>query len=269
MQKMSRSTTDVPGDPASSRPRQNPNVPTIDVVLPVHNEGGSIEKTLEEFHEVVAEKLGIPIRFIVCEDGSSDNTVEVLQKLAEKLPLLLISEPGRKGYSRAVIDGFKAATQPLICFVDSDGQYDPYDFEKLYSELHEADCDLVVGYRNPRQDSWVRILMSALFNQVYKLYFSVGLKDPSCPYLIIRRDALRRILTGNVGLLKQGFWWEFFARAKSNNLRMRQIPISHRTRVTGASQVYLPLKVPGIAFSHLRALSELHRELHNPGGKKA
>src|SRR6476646_9934800 len=104
---------------------------TIDVVLPVHNEGASISRTLHEFHRVVMLEGGQPIRFVVCEDGSSDDTVPVLQNLATELPLKLISDPVRKGYSRAVIDGCRGTTSDWVGFIDSDGQCDPDDFARL------------------------------------------------------------------------------------------------------------------------------------------
>jgi len=233
----------------------------IDLVLPAHNEGESIGLTLKEFYQIATVEQGYSIRFIVCEDGSKDNTVEVIQETAKSVPVLLISENFRKGYSRAVIDGFKASTAPLVGFIDSDGQCDPKDFASLYQEMMRKDCDLVVGYRNPRKDHWMRLLMSGAFNQVYKIYFNVGLKDPSCPYLLIKREALMRVLDGNVGILKQGFWWEFFARARARKLSICQVPVTHRIRTAGETVVYLPTKVPGIAYEHLLGLAKLSREL--------
>jgi len=233
----------------------------IDVVLPVHNEGESIGLTLKEFYQVVATEQDYSIRFIVCEDGSKDNTVEAIRETAKTLPVVLISENIRKGYSRAVIDGLRASAHPLVSVIDSDGQYDPKDFAALYKEMMEKDCDLVIGYRNPRKDHWLRLLMSALFNQAYQLYFNVGLKDPSCPYLIIKREALLRVLDGNVGIFKQGFWWEFFARAQARKLSICQVPVTHRVRTAGETVVYRPTKVPGIAWEHLRGLAKLSREL--------
>jgi len=233
----------------------------IDVVLPAHNEGESIGLTLTEFYQVVATEQGYPIRFIVCEDGSKDNTVEVIQETAKTLPVLLISENFRKGYSRAVIDGFKASTAPLVGFIDSDGQCDPKDFAALYKEMMATDCDLVIGYRNPRKDHWIRILMSSLFGMVYRFYFNVGLRDPSCPYLIIKRESLLRVLDGNLGILKQGFWWEFFARARARKLTIAQVPVTHRVRTAGETVVYRPTKVPRIAYEHLLGLAKLNREL--------
>src|SRR5437660_124409 len=103
----------------------------IDIVIPVHNEGASIAATLHEFHETVAGRQKIPIRFVICEDGSSDDTVPVLKALAGELPIKLISDPVRKGYSRAVIDGLRASDSEWVACIDSDGQCDPADFHSL------------------------------------------------------------------------------------------------------------------------------------------
>ena len=229
----------------------------IDVVLPAHNEGESIGLTLTEFYQVVATEQGYPIRFIVCEDGSKDNTVEVIQETAKTLPVLLISENFRKGYSRAVIDGFKASTAPLVGFIDSDGQCDPKDFAALYKEMMATDCDLVIGYRNPRKDHWIRILMSSLFGMVYRFYFNVGLRDPSCPYLIIKRESLLRVLDGNLGILKQGFWWEFVARVFRRGYSILELPVQHRDRIAGVTQVYKLSKLPGIGYRHFLGLFKI------------
>jgi glycosyltransferase involved in cell wall biosynthesis len=231
----------------------------IDVVLPVHNEGASIAATLREFHRVVMLEGGQPIRFVVCEDGSSDDTVPVLEKLATELPLKLISDPVRKGYSRAVIDGFRGTTSEWVGFIDSDGQCDPADLLAL-AAVREGH-DLVMGWRNPRSDPWIRKAMSSAFQAVYRGFFQVPVRDPSCPYLLINRVGLEKILSGNVGILKQGFWWEFLARAAAINLRIVEVPVRHRTRASGATQVYRPAKVPRIAAEHLLGLYRLRREL--------
>lgn len=231
----------------------------LDIVLPAHNEGASIGETLTEFYDVAAKKHGQKIRFIVAEDGSKDNTVEVVQKTAETIPIKLISEPIRKGYSRAVIDGFRATEAPLVGFIDSDGQCDPEDLPSLLAKM--PDHDMVVGYRNPRADHWIRMAMSGAFKVVYKTLFDIPFKDPSCPYLVIRRESLLKILDGNVGILKQGFWWEFLARAVAQKIRITEVPVRHRVRAAGTTQVYKPTKVPRIAAEHLAGLVKLREEL--------
>jgi glycosyltransferase involved in cell wall biosynthesis len=236
--------------PSRSRP--------VDVVMPVHNEGGSIEATIREFHDV-ATRNGIAIRFVVSEDGSSDDTVDVVRALGDDLPVRLLTFPERKGYSRAVIDGMREATAEIVCIADSDGQCDPSDLPTLLRRLEGH--DLVVGFRRPRRDPALRRVISLAFGSVYRLLFPVRLRDPSCPYLVIERDALGRVLTGAPGILKQGFWWEFNARAAAHGLRVAQAPVRHRRRAAGETQVYRLNKLPRIAYEHLLGLFKLRREL--------
>ena len=70
-----------------------------------------------------------------------------------------------------------------------------------------------------------------------------------------------KILKGNVGVLKQGFWWEFNARAKAAGLTIKEVPVAHRVRAAGETQVYKPSKVPGIAYHHICGLFTLRAEL--------
>jgi len=237
--------------------------PAIDVVLPVHNEGASIAETLREFYAKVAGDQKIPIRFVICEDGSTDDTVPVLEALSHELPIKLISDPVRKGYSRAVIDGLLATDSEWVTCIDSDGQCDPADFGRLAAAC--AGHDMIIGYRNPRSDTAMRKLMSGAFGFVYRLYFDVRLRDPSCPYVFINRAGLNAILSGKVGILKQGFWWEFVARSTALGLRIKELPVSHRVRSAGVTQVYRLGKIPRIAIEHLAGLRRLKRELDAVG----
>jgi glycosyltransferase involved in cell wall biosynthesis len=235
----------------------------IEVVLPAHNEGNGIGQVLREFHKVNASK-GISVRFVVCEDGSTDNTVEVIKSLAEELPIELLTSPERKGYSRAVVDGLRATTASIVGFTDSDGQCDPEDLEHLLSLVPSN--DLVVGYRVPRNDAFYRRVMSRSFKVVYERLFPLRLPDPSCPFMVIHQTALEQTLRGNPGLLRQGFWWEFYARANAAGLRITTVPIRHRKRLAGETQVYRPTKIPRIAVEHIRALFTLRRELEQLSG---
>src|SRR5262245_21685368 len=114
----------------------------------------------------------------------------------------------------------RATESDWVAFIDADGQCHPADFPRLVA-LRDG-VDLVMGWRNPCSDHWLRKAMSAAFGMVYRRLFSVKLRDPSCPYLIICRAGLEKILAGNIGILKQGFWWEFLARAQAANLRIAE-----------------------------------------------
>jgi glycosyltransferase involved in cell wall biosynthesis len=62
--------------------------PELEVLLPVHNEADSIESTVREIYEVLS--LQVSLRFIICEDGSVDDTKDILRELSKSLPMNLI-----------------------------------------------------------------------------------------------------------------------------------------------------------------------------------
>lgn len=233
----------------------------IDIVTPVHNEGTSIKDTLFEFFETYNGTQFV-VKFIVSEDGSTDNSVEEIIKVSKEYNLELISESVRKGYSKAVIDGLLKVKSPVVSFIDSDGQCNPKDLKNLYDKFDGN--NLVIGYRNPRRDSFIRKIMSHAFKLVFERFFKLRLIDPSCPFFLTSLDNLNKILaTPNIGILKQGFWWEFYARAYHLGINIVQCPIDHRKRSSGKTVVYRPSKIPKIALEHLKGLKALKNTLEN------
>lgn len=233
----------------------------VDIVTPVHNEGETIKKTLVEFYNHYSDS-NFEIHFIVSEDGSSDDSVRQINLIKENYSLTLLSESYRKGYSKAVIDGLNLTKNKIVSFIDSDGQCDPADLDNLFSYFNGS--NLVVGYRNPRQDKMYRIAMSNMFKIVYKILFKINLRDPSCPFFITSKENIERILsTDEIGILSQGFWWEFYARAVSMGIDIVETPINHRQRSGGKTVVYRPTKIPSIALKHLIGLFKLKKICNN------
>jgi len=224
----------------------------LEVVLPVHNEADSIESTIMEIHNELAAKVAI--EFIISEDGSQDGTKDVLLRLRGRIPMRLIMGDERKGYCQAVIDGFNAVTAPYVLCMDSDGQCDPADFWGLW-RLRET-AEIVIGWRTNRADPLFRRILSGTFKVFYRLLFRVRVHDPSCPYILIQKPVIDR-LTPELGVLSQGFWWEFLARASRCGLRIVEVPVVHRCRTAGETRVYRLGKLPGIAASHITGLVKI------------
>src|SRR5579871_237801 len=227
----------------------------LDIVLPVHNEAASIEATIREIYDTISPS--VPVRFVICEDGSADNTKEVLTRVSESVPMRLDMSDQRKGYSRAVIDAFRLVEAPYALALDSDGQCDPLDFAAFWP-LREQ-YDIVMGWRVHRADPLARKLMSRAFGLVHWTLFRTPLHDPSCPYLLINKRVLDRLIP-ELGTLKQGFWWEFVARAQAHGFTFHELPVEHRTRAAGVTRVYTVTKIPGIAVRHLWGLVEIWRQ---------
>jgi len=230
-------------------------IPEVEILLPVHNEAESIEGTIREIYECLSTNYRVG--FIICEDGSRDNTQEILTRLAAELPMRLNLSKGRKGYSRAVCEGMQMLQADYLLCLDSDGQCDPRDFAQFWNSRREA--DVVVGWRTDRADTFTRKLFSRFFYLIYQSVFHTPVHDPSCPYVLIPKAVATRI-SGELGAMKQGFWWEFVARVYRRGYSIKELPVHHRLRTAGVTQVYKWTKMPGIFFEHVAAIFRIKGE---------
>src|SRR5512141_2815569 len=119
----------------------------IDIILPVYNERDSIVPVLDEWKNELS-RLHVSYRFILCEDGSTDGTGELLKTISSKYPMLLDQSGTRRGYAGAVVAGINDSTAKYILCIDSDGQCDPADLAKFWKERDTA--DVVIGWRTAR-----------------------------------------------------------------------------------------------------------------------
>lgn len=240
-------------------------VSPIAVVLPVYNEAEAIAGVLNQVCSVLsADPIAANVgwRIIVSEDGSRDRTRAEVAQVAHRWLghiHLLEESPVRLGYSRAMIRGMVSARKDeIVVTMDSDGQCDPADIMPLAC-LVDNDT-IVVGYRDPRQDSYKRILYSNLFGFVYRRFFSVRLKDPSCPMIAV----MRTNITPEIMMpprLNFGYWWEFQARIHSTGLTVKEQSVTHRNREAGNTKVYATKHLPKIVTSHLMGLWLLNKDL--------
>ena len=229
--------------------------PELEVLLPVHNEEDSIEWTVREIFDELSPR--VRFRFVICEDGSRDNTKKVLETLASEFPIRLVTSDERKGYSRAVIDGMLASTAPYLLCLDSDGQCDPRDFWQFWEA--KSPNRVVMGRRVRRRDTPLRLILSRGFYWIYRLLYRVPVSDPSCPFVLTDHATIGR-LAPQLGAMDQGLWWEFTARAYRGGVPITELPINHRLRRAGETQVYRLTKLPGIGMRHVRALARIWRE---------
>jgi len=230
---------------------ENSGALELNVVLPVHNEAESVADTLAEIYSELSAR--VRLEFVISEDGSVDDTREILSRLSQELPMQLITSPERKGYSRAVRDAFKRCSAPWVLFLDSDGQCLPSDYWSLKDKRDAGNYDVVMGRRVNRSDSLFRRIMSGSFLAVYQLLFHVPVRDPSCPFLLMSREVIGSVVD-ELGVLREGFWWEFVARTHRKGYRIAEVPVTHRQRAAGETKVYHLSKLPGIASRHFVGL---------------
>lgn len=229
--------------------------PELQILLPIHNEAESIALTIREIYEVISPLARV--EFILCEDGSKDNTKEVLREVAKEFPAKLLLCDGRKGYSRAVRDGMAEVDAPFLLCLDSDGQCDPNDFSKFWKDRNNA--DVLIGWRVNRADTALRKIMSRTFFVAWKSLYRAPIHDPSCPFMLARAEIIKDV-SKKMGAMQEGFWWEFSARVARGGYSIHEIPVNHRNRTAGVTQVYRLRKLPRIGYLHFLALFRILRE---------
>jgi len=225
----------------------------ISVVLPVHNEAKIISEIIRLYFEWICRKL--PSVLVVAEDGSVDGTREILFSLKQEIPMILLSDHKRKGYAKAVADALRICDSDWIFFSDSDGQYHPSDFWKLWKNRN--DYDMVIGRKIYRNERWHRIILAKGFHMIVNYLFRLKLHDADCGFRLIRRSVIQSVLD-DVKFLKYSFWAEFTIRAALKGFRICEVPIKHYARLHGDTHIYKLPKIPLIILKQLKGLIKLY-----------
>jgi glycosyltransferase involved in cell wall biosynthesis len=200
--------------------------------MPAYNEAENIEAMIEDVIQVM-NPLADDYEVIVVDDGSGDGTAQVVRSLEQQYPQVrLVQHQVNQGYGAAVFSGLTSASKELVFFTDSDRQFDLREIETLLDLIHKA--DLVVGYRTPRRDPFMRKLNGWGWSALVTLLFGYTARDIDCAFKLMRREVIEQI-KDKVASRGATFSAEFLVRAKRAGFRIREVPIhGHRPRVAGS-----------------------------------
>lgn len=203
----------------------------VAVVIPAFNEAPHIAQVIAA---LPTEALGLPVRPIVIDDGSSDETSECASAAGAPTVRLPMNRGGgaalRTGYSLALSTGAR-----VVVTMDADGQHQPAELSRLIGPILAGEADVVSGSRvrgaaDPNHP--VRELGVRIFAWLLSLLTASHVTDPSCGYRAVRTDALRKL-----ELYQDQFHVaEFLLEASKRKLVMREVPITITSRISGTSK---------------------------------
>lgn len=242
----------------------DPALGGISLVFPVHNESFIIETTLRNY---IAELRGrVPdLEVIVSEDGSTDDTKSILERLSSELPIKVYMSDERKGYQKALIDSISHATKPWLFIVDSDYQFAAIDFWRLNE--YRKDYDIILGMKAPRKDPMYRIILSKGYNFLMRLFLKVPYRDMDTGFRLIRRDIANE-LAPYVRYMSF-FTAEFVVRAHYKGYRILEVPVPHYARKIGSTSIFYISKLFMICLHQFIGLFRLRKELFSAGSTKS
>lgn len=209
---------------------------SLSIVIPVFNEEKNIKPLYKKLKTVFAKKdgpWGIPrtvlSEIIFINDGSFDNSQQVLEKLAQKdKKVKIISFVKNFGQTAALAAGFKNSGGELIVTLDADLQNDPADIPKLLEKIKKG-YDVVSGWRKNRQDPFLRILLSSIANFLIAKTTKINLHDTGCTLKAYKKDFLK-------DLELYGEMHRFLpALVAAKGAKIAEIEVSHHPRKFGQS----------------------------------
>jgi glycosyltransferase involved in cell wall biosynthesis len=209
--------------------------PSLSVFFPAYNDAPSLPGLLRTTFETL-EKHVADYEVVVVNDGSYDNTGEVLEKLREQYSphLRVITHPVNRGYGGALRTGFESATREFVFYTDGDGQYDVSELPLLLERMGPT-TGLVNGYKLERHDPAHRIWIGNVYNFCARLLFRVRIRDIDCDYRLIRGTLLQKLhLTSTSGTICV----ELVRKLELSACEVVEVGVHHYPRLYGRSQFF-------------------------------
>lgn len=165
----------------------------ISVVIPLLNE----EESLPELHAWIGrvmEQKGFQYEILFVDDGSTDQSWEIISNLAEKDAHVKGIKFNRNyGKSAALNTGFKNVKGEVVITMDADLQDSPDEIPGLYEQIMKDGYDLVSGWKKKRYDPIMKTIPSKFFNFVARKFSGIKLHDFNCGLKAYRRDVVKSI----------------------------------------------------------------------------
>lgn len=223
------------------------NTISLSIFFPTYNEEKNIQETLLRAIDAVETSPYVhEYEIIVVNDGSSDNTRAIAEKIASTHPQVrVITHPTNKGYGAALKTGIAAATKDFVFFTDADLQFDIVELQNLL--VHASRYPVVIGYRAPRQDSFMRLINAWGWNVLNRILFGLKVRDIDCAFKLFRREEVQRLRLSSKGAMISA---ETLIRLSRKQIPIKEVPVSHLPRTAG-SPTGAKLSVIARAFNEM------------------
>jgi dolichol-phosphate mannosyltransferase len=209
-------------------------LPNISIAAPAYNEGESLRPLVENWVSFLKTRFRSgDYEIVVCDDGSTDNTWEILCELAQAHPSV---KPCRhavnQGAAVAVATAIKHTTKTWVLLLDSDGQYPIDNLDLFMREMERAAAPAYIGYRPEKADSAFARFGSWISGKCCNLCHGTNYRDFNCALKLVDGVLLRDLDLEAKGL---NYSTEISSKILERGVAMKEVAIVHQARKKGRS----------------------------------
>ncbi|MFH1187717.1 MAG: glycosyltransferase family 2 protein [bacterium] len=202
----------------------------ISIVIPLFNEEKNLTELVWQINNVV-KKNSCNVEIIFIDDGSTDNSCEVLAKIADSSEnnIKIIQFRKNFGKSAALSAGFSEAGGDIIITMDADLQDDPAEIPNLIEKLNSG-YDLVSGWKQNRKDPLSKTIPSKIFNKAVRFFTKIKIHDFNCGLKAYKKEVIKNIEV-------YGELHRFLpVLANYQGFKIAEIKVNHRPRIHGKTK---------------------------------
>ncbi len=227
------------------------------IVIPAYNERDNIENVVNDWYPV-AENYGTDSRLVIVNDGSKDDTYDILKKLAETRPQMIALTKPNGGHGATILYGYDYAIKEGADYIfqtDSDGQTLPSEFDDFWKLRNEY--DMVIGHRKGRQDGFSRVFVTKTLKLVCRLMFHVTVTDANTPFRLMKSESLKK----EIGFIPENYNLSNVIISVlfiKKGYKVKFLPITFRPRQGGVNSINMK-KIFKIGQKALVDFSKINR----------
>jgi glycosyltransferase involved in cell wall biosynthesis len=202
---------------------------TYSIVIPAYNESARLRPTLDTLLRYVHDQKW-DVEILVVNDGSSDDTAQVIREYGKVHPeILLLENPGNRGKGFSVRNGMLHARGKICLFTDADLSSPIEEAQKLLAAIN-AGADVAIGSRwlkaelQTERQPLYRQAFGRIFNMVLRIVLGMRFVDTQCGFKAFRRDAVQRIFPLQK-IERWGFDPEILYLARRAGLKVAEVPV--------------------------------------------